>query len=221
MLFAAGFGTRMGALTQSQPKPLVKVGGMALLDHALAQVAPLHLERCVINTHYFADQISAHVAGHEQHISLSHEPNILETGGGLKRALPLLGEGPVFTLNTDAVWRGKNPLCQLAEAWDPDRMDALLLCVPKENAVGHTGTGDFMIAPDGTLTRGAGDIYTGAQIIKTDRLEAIDAEAFSLHDLWWPMMENGRMHGMRYDGYWCDVGTPQGVSLAEEMISDV
>lgn len=219
MLFAAGFGTRMGSLTQTRPKPLINVAGKALLDHALELTTPLNLSKRVVNTHYFSDQVANHLDG--TNIEISYEPQILETGGGLKNALPLLGDGPVFTLNTDAVWRGPNPLADLQAAWNPDTMDALLLCVPKSNAVGHTGTGDFIIAEGGTLSRGEGDIYTGAQIIKTDRLHAMARGAFSLHDLWWPMMDAGRMHGLQYHGKWCDVGTPAGISLAEEMLFDV
>jgi len=219
MLFAAGFGTRMGALTASRPKPLIDVAGRTLLDHALALTEPLNISRRVVNTHYHADQIAAHVSGTD--IALSYEPDILETGGGLKNALPLLGEGPVITLNTDAVWNGPNPLAALLEAWQPDHMDALLMCVPRANAIGHKGQGDFLIAPDGTLSRGAGDIYTGAQIIKTERLRDIRETAFSLHALWWPMMDAGRMKGLRFSGTWCDVGTPQGITLAEDMLADV
>ncbi|AMY71712.1 exonuclease-like protein [Frigidibacter mobilis] len=150
MLYAAGFGTRMGALTADRPKPLIPVAGRALIDHALALVPPGL--RVVVNTHYRADQIAAHVAG--RGLLQSHEPDLLETGGGLRAALPLLDADPVYTLNTDAVWTGPNPLDTLAAAWDEIRMDALLLLVPPGRATGHTGRGDFAMAGDGTLSRG-------------------------------------------------------------------
>ena len=126
MLFAAGFGTRMGALTAERPKPLIAVAGKPLIDHALDLVEPLGLARVVANLHYKPEPLIAHLSG--RGILFSHEtPDILETGGGLRHALPLLGRGPVFTMNTDAVWRGPNPLTLLAEAWNPDRMDAILI----------------------------------------------------------------------------------------------
>lgn len=217
MLFAAGFGTRMGALTKARPKPLVEVAGRALLDHALDLTEGLGLRR-VVNAHYFAEQIVDHVAGHD--ILVSHETDmILETGGGLRRALPLLGSEPVFTMNTDAVWGGSNPLGQLRAHWDPDRMDALLMCVDPQDAIGHRGAGDFVIGSDGQLTRGEGVIYGGVQIMKTDMLADVAQDAFSLNVIWTQMAALGRLYGMTYDGAWCDVGTPQGVADAEAMIA--
>lgn len=219
MLFAAGFGTRMGALTARHPKPLVRVGKQALIDHALDQVRGFGPSRIVINLHYRADQIRAHLAG--QAVVFSEEaPDILETGGGLRQALPLLGDGPVFTMNTDSVWAGPNPLARLASAWDPDRMDALLLCLQRENAVGHSGQGDFLLDDTGRVSRGPGLVYSGVQILKTDRLRDIPDTAFSLNLLWNRMQKDGRMFGIRYDGRWCDVGTPQGITLAETMLGD-
>ncbi len=217
MLFAAGFGTRMGALTASRPKPLIRVAGKPLLDHALDLVADHGVARTVVNTHYLAPQIRAHLAGRD--IALSDEqPDILETGGGLRQALPLLGDGPVFTMNTDAVWSGPNPLTRLAAAWDPARMDALLLCIPPENAVGHAGAGDFLIDATGRAARGPGAIYSGLQILKTDGLAAIPDRAFSLNLLWNRMLDAGRLHAVTWPGRWCDVGTPDGIALAETML---
>ncbi|MGK7753107.1 MULTISPECIES: nucleotidyltransferase family protein [unclassified Roseovarius] len=217
MLFAAGFGTRMGALTASRPKPLIEVAGKPLLDHALDLVAAYGPARAVVNTHYLSDQVATHLAGRDIAVS-DEQPDILETGGGLRKALPLLGEGPVFTMNTDAVWSGPNPLAQLAAAWDPVRMDALLLCIPPQNAIGHTGTGDFIIDASGRATRGRGAIYSGLQILKTDGLSAIPEPAFSLNILWNRMLDTGRLHAVTYPGQWCDVGTPEGIPLAEEML---
>ena len=217
MLFAAGFGTRMGALTRDRPKPLIEVAGQALLDHALALVADAGIKRAVANTHYMADKIAAHLAGRD--VALSHEaPDILETGGGLRHALPLLGQGPVFTMNTDAIWQGPNPLRLLAEAWDPARMDALLVTVPPENAVGHGGAGDFLRDNEGRLSRGKGEVYGGVQIVRTDALADIAEPAFSLNLLWDRMLADDRLFGVSYPGRWCDVGRPEGIALAEAMI---
>ncbi|WP_152497012.1 nucleotidyltransferase family protein [Roseovarius sp. THAF8] len=217
MLFAAGFGTRMGRLTATRPKPLIEVAGKPLIDHALDLVTAQGPRRVVVNTHYLSAQVAAHLAGRDITIS-EEQPDILETGGGLRKALPLLGDGPVFTMNTDAVWAGPNPLEQLAAAWDPGQMDALLLCVPPENAIGHAGAGDFVIGPDDRAARGAGAIYSGVQILKTDGLADIPDRAFSLNILWNRMLDEGRLHAVSYAGRWCDVGTPEGIALAEAML---
>ncbi len=217
MLFAAGFGTRMGDLTRHRPKPLIPVGGKALLDHTLDLADAAGISRVVVNAHYHADQIEAHLQG--SGAVLSHEtPEVLETGGGLRHALPLLGDAPVFTANTDAVWQGTNPFEMLRNAWRPDDMDALLLCIPLENAVGHSGKGDFLLDEAGRISRGPGVIYGGVQIVKTDGLRDIKEEAFSLNLLWNQMQAKGRLFGLCYDGRWCDVGSPAGITLAEEML---
>lgn len=218
MLFAAGFGTRMGALTADRPKPLIAVAGRPLLDHALALTAGVPTR--VVNAHYRAEQVIAHLK--DTNIAVSVEtPEILDTGGGLRHALPLLGTQPVYTLNTDAVWSGPNPLDRLAAAWQPDRMDALLLCIPLDRAVGRSGGGDFALGPDGALMRGGDFVYTGAQIVKTDALTGIGEKAFSLNVLWNHMAQEGRLFGTAYPGRWCDVGHPEGIRLAEEMLADV
>lgn len=220
MLFAAGFGTRMGALTATRPKALIEVGGRALIDHALDLVDAYAAPRVVINLHYLPDRITAHLAGRD--ILFSHEsPAILETGGGLRAALPQLGPGPVLTMNTDAVWQGPNPLCHLAARWRPEEMDALLLCVPPDQAVGHAGAGDFRIAPDGRAARGPGLIYSGVQIIKPDLLHEIPDDAFSLNLLWDRMLRDGRLSATPYPGRWCDVGHPEGIAQAEALLRDV
>ena len=218
MLFAAGFGTRMGALTAARPKPLIEVAGQPLIDHALALADGFGPLRRVANAHYRADQLEAHLA--PRGVTVSREqPEILDTGGGLRHALPLLGANPVFTLNTDAVWSGPNPLRLLADAWDPTRMDALLLCVPLANAVGRKGGGDFDILRDGRLSRGGDLVYTGAQIVKTKALHAVTEPVFSLNVIWNQMAEQGRLCGLPYPGQWCDVGHPEGIRLAEEMLA--
>lgn len=215
LLFAAGFGTRMAPLTDTKPKPLVTVASRALIDHALAFCDGLQV---VVNTHYFADQIHDHVAG--QGILISHEDTApLETGGGLKKALPLLGPDPVFTMNTDAVWRGSNPVTDLIKAWDLT-MDALLLMIPKDHAIGHTGAGDFDITESGHLQRGTDFVFSGVQIIRTDRLADISEDRFSMWSLWTGMLKTKSMFGVPYTGQWCDVGRPDSIRLAEAMLKD-
>ncbi|RBI84708.1 nucleotidyltransferase family protein [Rhodosalinus halophilus] len=219
MLFAAGFGTRMGALTADRPKPLVEVAGRPLIDHALDLARGVQPRRIVANLHYRADQLAAHLAGTEVH--LAHEGDeILDTGGGLRAALPILGAETVFTLNTDAVWRGPNPLALLREAWAPQDMEALLLCVPPRRAAGHAGAGDFTIAPDGRAGRGPGAIYTGAQILATPGLRTWEERVFSLNRVWDEMIARGRLYAMLYPGRWCDVGRPEGIALAEAMLGE-
>lgn len=217
MLFAAGFGTRMGALTADRPKPLIPVAGRALIDHALDLVAGAGVQNAVANLHYKPDMLVKHLRGKDVQTSLE-EPDILETGGGLRFALPLLGSAPVFTMNTDAIWEGPNPLVMARDAWNPEQMDGLLICIQPDRAVGHTGKGDFLLAEDGQLTRGHGLIYGGVQIIKTEGLAAIAQSAFSLNLLWDRMLEQGRLFGLSYPGKWCDVGRPEGIAIAEQMI---
>lgn len=222
MLFAAGFGTRMGALTADRPKPLIPVAGRALIDHALAIADAAGAGPRVANLHYRGDQIATHLSGRNVALSWERE-TILETGGGLRAALPLLGQGPVMTLNTDAVWTGQNPLIQLARAWD-DGMDALLLLLPAGQARGHGGTGDFLLDAQGRLARanGArGAVYLGAQILRTDSLAAIPEAVFSLNRVWDAMIGQGRAHGVIHQGGWCDVGHPEGIAAAEAMLADV
>ncbi len=222
MIFAAGRGTRMGALTAARPKPLIPVGGRPLIDHALdlaldpGGAAPGG--RIVVNVHHKAGMLRDHLGARPQ-VAISDETDLLrETGGGLRHALPLLGPGPVATLNSDAVWRGPNPLGLLERAWDPDRMEALLLLIPPARARGHAGTGDFARDPQGRLTRGPGEVYSGAQILRTEGLDAIGQEAFSLNLLWDRMAARGMLYGIVYDGDWCDVGRPENIPLAEALL---
>ncbi|MFP4327214.1 MAG: nucleotidyltransferase family protein [Paracoccaceae bacterium] len=217
MLFTAGFGTRMGALTVDRPKPLIEVGGKPLVDHALDLAEAIRPRRIVANLHYKAEMLARHLS--PRGVALSREePDILETGGGLRAALPLLGPGPVFTMNTDAVWSGPNPLELLQEAWMPERMDALLMCIPPETAFGHDGTGDFRVDAQGRAERGSGLVYTGVQIIRPDALKTVPERVFSLNLLWDRMLAEGRVHALCYPGLWCDVGRPEGIVLAETML---
>ena len=225
MLFAAGFGKRMLPLTAALPKPLIAVAGKPLIDHALALVDALPLVRKVVNLHYLPEPIIRHLHGRNDLVLLTESPDILETGGGLRHALPVLGPDPVFTLNADAVWSGPNPLRLLADHWNPGRMDVLLLLIPAAQATGHSGPGDFAVHPEGRISRAPGDaldhIYIGTQIIRTDTLADVPDRAFSLNLIWDRMIANGRAFGVTYPGRWCDVGRPDAIALAEAMLHDV
>ena len=219
MIFAAGFGTRMGALTADRPKPLIPVAGRPLIDHALAVAKAAGVTRTVVNTHYRADQMAVHLDG--RGILVSHEPEILETGGGLKAALPLLGGGAVAILNSDGIWTGANPLTELAAAWDETRMEALLLLLPLKDTLGHGPNGDFHLAAGGRLTRGQGGedhVYIGAQIINPTRIAATQDKVFSLNKPWTEMIAAGTAYGVIHQGGWCDVGRPEGIAAAEALL---
>ncbi|WP_259917966.1 nucleotidyltransferase family protein [Jannaschia sp. M317] len=214
MVFAAGLGTRMRPLTNDRPKAMVEVAGRALIDHALDQVTGLG--RIVVNTHYHAEQLRDHLAGRD--VTLVHEPVLLETGGGLRNALPHLGAGPVLTMNSDSVWTGPRVAHTLPAAWDPDRMDGLMLLVPEGRAVGRGGA-RFAVDGQGRLSRDdAGLIATGVTIVKPDALTDDPRQVFSLRDLWFDMMARGRFCGVVHPGHWADVGTPQGIDAAEAML---
>ncbi len=217
MIFAAGRGTRMLDLTRTRPKPLIEVAGKPLIDHAHALTIDAGIQNTVVNAHYLGDQIASHFNG--RNVQISNEPDaLLETGGGLKHALPLLGADPVITLNSDAVWTGPNPIKRLMEAWDPDRMEALLMLVSNQNAVGHKGKGDFLMSETGRLTRGPGLTFTGCQIIKTNRIATRPETVFSLNPVWDEMIQEDGVFGICHDGNWCDVGHPEGIKLAEDML---
>lgn len=217
MIFAAGFGTRMGALGRDRPKALIPLAERPLLDHAI-DIARVAADRIVVNTHYRAEMVHDHLAGRD--VRISHEAEaILDTGGGLRAARPLLGADPVFTLNPDAAWQGPNPLVLLGAAWR-DGMEALLLLVPQDQAVGHKRGGDFARDADGRLTRGGALTYTGAQLLCTDRLDEVEQAVFSLNLIWDRMAASGGLHGVIYPGRWCDVGYPEAIPLAEAMLRD-
>ena len=216
MIFAAGYGTRMRPLTDDRPKPMIEVGGRPLVDHALDLAEGAGCAPIVANTHYLPETLDAHLRA--RGAVVSHEPALLETGGGLRAALPLLGPDPVLTLNSDMVWRGPNPLSVLRDAWDPARMDGLLLLLD-EAAQGRAPPRDFALDADGVIRSRPGPwTYSGAQMIRTEGLADIAEEAFSLNLLWNRLMERGRLHGIAYAGQWRDVGTPAGIADAEAIL---
>lgn len=218
MIFAAGLGTRMRPLTNDRPKPLITVAGRTLLDRALDLGRDAGAAPVAVNTHYLGAMIEQHLEGRD--VAISDEADqILDTGGGLRHARPLLGTGPVMTLNPDVVWTGPNVLTALNDTWD-DRMDALLALMPLSRATARKGAGDFGMGPDGALHRLGDFVYAGAQIIRTDRLADIPERVFSLNRLWDLLMADGRVYGMVHPGGWCDVGYPEAIPLAEGLLRD-
>lgn len=223
MIFAAGHGTRMRPLTDHLPKPLIEVGGIAMIDRVLSQADAAGIRRIVVNTHYLGGLLASHLADRPD-IAISREDrHALETGGGLKRALPLTGPDPLFTINPDAIWTGCNPLRQLAEIWNPGHMDALLLLLPVDQALGHAGGPDFALDSAHRIRRhdrGAGFVYTGVQILKTEGLATIEDDIFSLNVLWNRMIADGRLFGAVHQGGWAAVGTPDALPVAETLLRE-
>ena len=230
MVLAAGLGTRMRPLTDDRPKALVEVGGTALIDHVLDRLAEAGVERAVVNVHWFAERLEGHLAarGRGPEIIISDErAELLETGGGLKKAAPLLGHEPVFVANIDSVWidRG-DALNQLARLWNPSIMDAALLLATREGAIGFEGDGDFFLADDGRLTfRGeewsAPFAYMGVHITRPDYAAAGPDGPFSLSGLWRESARAGRLFGCVLDGDWMHVGDPQARDEAEARLAGV
>lgn len=228
MVLAAGLGTRMRPLTNDRPKALVEVGGRALIDHVLDRLADAGIERAVVNVHWFADRLEAHLAarGGGPDIVISDERGeLLETGGGLKKARPLLGDDPVFVANIDSVWidRG-DALAELVRLWDPDRMDAALLLARREGSIGFEGDGDFFLGDDGRLSfRGdapsAPFAYMGVHITRPDYADEGPAGAFSLSPLWRRSAAEGRLFGCVMDGDWMHVGDPQARDEADARMA--
>lgn len=231
MVLAAGLGTRMRPLTDNVPKPLIKVAGKPLIDWTLDRFADAGVARAVVNVHYRADQMEAHLAGRTRpEIAISDERALLlETGGGLKKARPLLGEAPVFCANTDAILvdAGVEPCAALAWEWRDEAMDALLLLVPIEKTSGYDGPGDFDL--DGARPvwrRGsrAAFVFTGLQIIRPRLLDGAPEGPFSTRILWEKAQASGRMRAIVHDAPWMHVGDPEGLALAEtffDKMSDV
>ena len=220
MIFSAGFGTRMGRRTKNIPKPLVQVAGKPLIDYAIETLREADVPRIVANTHYRFQQLEKHLERRDIIIS-REEPDILETGGGLKAALAKIAADVVITHNADIIWFGPNPIKALLSAWHPDLMDALLLCVPLKRALGRTINGDFTIRSDNTVERGGSNVYTGAQIIKTNEIELETEPVFSLNKVWNRLADNGRLHATSYEGIWCDVGHEKGITLAESRLRKI
>jgi N-acetyl-alpha-D-muramate 1-phosphate uridylyltransferase len=229
MVLAAGLGTRMRPFNGQAPKPLVEVGGKALIDHVLDRLADTGVERAIVNVHYLADQIEAHLQSRRRpRIVISDERGtLLGTGGGVVKALPELGDGPFFHVNSDTIWiDGVKPnLRLLAAAFAPDRMDALLLLAPTTTSIGYAGRGDFAMASDGRLTRRRERdvvpfVYAGAAILTPALFGDAPAGAFSLTAMFDRAAEAERLFGLRLEGVWMHVGTPEAVAAAEAAIME-
>ncbi|KPF65029.1 nucleotidyltransferase family protein [Porphyrobacter sp. AAP60] len=226
MILAAGLGKRMRPLTASQPKPLVRVAGKPLIDHALDRLAEAGVAHAVVNVHYLADALEAHVlARSTPTVTISDErTQLLETGGGMIRAQSLLPD-PFFALNADNIWLDgpKSGFYDLSRRWDPQAMDALLLVVPHARAANFNGPGDFHMDPQGKLTRRrdgrvAPFIYTGIQLVSHRLLRDAPEGPFSTNILWNRAMEEGRLYGLSFTGLWFEVGTPQAIRPTEEAL---
>jgi len=227
MVLAAGLGTRMRPLTDTMPKPLVPLCGKPLLDHVLDRLAAGGISRAVVNVHHFAEQIEARLADRTRPaIAISDERGVLlDTGGGVVKALPLLGEDPFLIHNSDSVWVegvGSN-IARLIAAFDRDRMDSLLLLALGAESLGYDGHGDFLMAPDGALARRgergeAPFAFTGVSIAHPRLFEEAPEGRFSLNVLWDRAIARGRLFGLRLDGVWMHVGTPQSVEDAESWM---
>ena len=232
MVMAAGLGKRMRPLTAARPKPLVEVAGKALLDHTLDRLRAAGVRKAVVNVHYLADAIEAHlrnrVTGIETVVS-DERDLLLETGGGLVHALPLIDADPFLVVNSDNLWVDGpvDSLRLLGSSWDDARMDALLLLVPLARANCHTGTGDFHLSPTGTLRRKrpgavAPYVYTGIQIISKRLFRGeLPTGAFSTNLLWDHAIAEGRCFGAVHQGLWFDVGAPPNIKKTEEVLSAV
>ena len=219
LFFAAGFGTRMRHLTANRPKPLVEVVGLPLIDHARALADAAGLPTQIANLHYKSEMLEDHLRNTNVQ-TITEKPEILETGGGLKNVRHLVDGDAVFTMNTDAVWRGPNPFEVLKSAWRPETMDGLLLLIPPAQTHAHEGVGSFAMDETGRLSWDPMLTYTGAQIIKHDGLSEISETSFSIKLLWEKMLHTRKLFGVVYDGKWCDVGHPDAIPVAEALIHD-
>lgn len=229
MVMAAGLGLRMRELSASRPKALIEVGGKALIDHAIDRLEAAGVERVIVNVHAFADLMEDHLARRRSpEILISDERSeLLETGGGLKRARPFLGEAPIWVANSDYVWvdGGNDALQLVANAWDPARMDACLIVAPKARTGGFGTPGDFFRAADGALThRGeaaeAPYHCFGIEIIDPQRVYEWPETRFSLFAIWKAASELGRLFGVVPDGYWMQVGDPDALAAAEARLRE-
>jgi N-acetyl-alpha-D-muramate 1-phosphate uridylyltransferase len=229
MVLAAGFGQRMRPLTNTTPKPLIKVARRPLIDFAFEHLRKAKVRHAVVNVHYLADQLIAWSKSvPEPAITISDETDtILDTGGGIARALPLLGKEPFFVMNSDSFWidHGAPALERLKTRWDPDRMDCLLLLMKPEKTTGYDGAGDFEMAEDGRLRRkDTGPekalTYIGGYLVHPRLFDAAPKGAFSMNLLWDKAIAAGRLYGLEQDGQWLHVGTPDAIAKAEEVLAN-
>ncbi len=231
MVMAAGLGKRMRPLTATRPKPLVEVAGQPLIDHALDRLRAAGVKRAVVNVHYLADALEAHVRRHAKGLTIEfsdEREQLMETGGGLVKALPMLGDAPFVTVNSDNLWIDGpvDSIRALAAAWDGTRMDALLLMVPLARAHCHGGQGDFHLDAAGRITgrrrpgRLAPFVWTGVQMLSPTLIADWPQGPFSTNLFWDRAIAAGRAYGMVHNGLWFDVGTPGAIARAEAILAD-
>lgn len=228
MVLAAGLGKRMRPLTASRPKPMVHVAGKPLIDHVLDRLAEAGIARAVVNVHYLGDALEAHVTARAAPtVTISDErEQLLETGGGMVKAAPLLPD-PFFEVNSDNIWLDgpKNAFRELSDAWQPDRMAALLLVVPHSRAHNFVGNGDFYMSASGCLSRPkpgrvAPFIWTGIQLVSKGLLRDAPEGPFSTNVLWNRAIEEGRLYGVAFTGQWFEVGTPAAIAPTEAALKE-
>ncbi len=230
MTLAAGFGKRMLPLTIDRPKPMVALAGDPMIDHVLARLAKAGIERTIVNLHYQADVLERHLAKRQQKptILFSNERDeILDTGGGIKRALPLIGDQPFILHNSDSVWieHQTDNLAALLAQYDAEKMDALLLLAPVNTSLGYDGQGDFFIEQQGRLRRRTQDetspnVFIGVSILHPRLFDDSPDGAFSINLLWDRAMRKGRVYGIPFDGRWMHVGTPGALIEAQKVIQN-
>ncbi len=228
MILAAGLGKRMRPLTATQPKPLVRVNGKALIDYSLEQLENAGVAKAVVNVHYLADALEAHLKKRKGGIDLSisdERKQLMETGGGMAKALPQLPD-PFFCLNSDNIWLDgpRNVFSELSDAWDPERMDALLLVVPHARALNYRGKGDFHLDPLGLIRRRrsgriAPFIFTGIQLVSHRLMRDAPDGPFSTNVLWQRAIEEGRLYGISHNGLWFEVGEPSAIKPTEAWLA--
>lgn len=226
MVLAAGLGERMRPLTNNTPKPLLRVAGRSLLDHALDRMEDVGVTQVAVNTFYLADMMEDHLAKRPSPtIAISREEERLETGGGIRQALPLLGDGPFYAVNGDALWLNgpTDALHRMVDIWDDQTMDALLLLHSTVDAYGYSGRGDFFVEPCGRLTRRPEQVispflFTGIQILHSRLFDNAPDGVFSLNVLYDRAIENDRLYGIVHDGEWFHIGTPEGLAEAESYM---
>ena len=228
MVLAAGLGTRMRAASESLPKPLMPCAGKPLIDHVLDLLAAAGSKSVVINSHYLGDVLAAHIEEYvtrhaELAIRLSPEEQLLDTGGGVARALPHLGAAPFFVLNSDAILDNARALVRLAAAWNGARMDALLLLCPRRRAVGHSGGGDFRLGEDGRPEHAIGTadahIFCGVQLLHPRLFQNAPSGPYSLNLHYDQAAAAGRLFALEHDGWWYHVGTPEALAEAGRRLS--
>lgn len=226
MILAAGLGQRMRPITDTLPKPLIPVAGKSMIDRAYDYLKMAQISNIVVNTHYLAPLVAEHVKAFYPQTLISHEDILLETGGGIKKALPILGQNPFFVLNGDSIWSGPKSLLSMKKKWGREKMDALLLLLPREKTHGYEGLGDFLMDAQGRLSRPpkgreAPYVYIGIQILNPCLFQKAPPGPFSINILWNKALDKGRLYGYVHEGEWFHISTPQDLEKYEPVIASI